>query len=129
MEVEKKYKDNYQENFYDCLDRVINRAMREMPERGRFPSIVEEFPNVDENLPAIDRYRLEVLTMPERDVPDTDQRYVRATVYPRGGYYKCHTLVAAGHRDELLKKMTVNDFSTRVNNAYIRLVDMILNPD
>ncbi len=124
MDSEKTYEDKV----YDMIDAVTERAEREVPEYGDFAPVYEEFKNTNSKLP-IDRYQLKVLKMPKEDVPDEKQRFLQAAVYAPAGDYKADMLIGAGHKDKIMEILKSDEFPETLNDAYIKLVDFMQNPD
>ena len=119
-------KFNYEQEIKTLVDKVANRAEREVPEYGYFAPVYEEFANKNPQQ-NIDKFRLKVFKMPKQDVPDETKRYIEAAVYVPGSDYKADMLIGAGNKAEILKLLKSDEFPTRLNNAYSKLVDFIQN--
>ncbi len=118
----------YEDNVYELIDKITNRAEREVPEYGDFAPVYEEFKNINTKLP-VSKYQLKVLKMPKEDVPDEKQRFIQAAVYAPAGDYNANILLAAGHKDKILNELKSDKFPEKLNNAFINLVDLLQNPD
>ena len=123
-----KNEKTYEENFYEMLDKVTKRAELEVPEYGSFAPVYEYFKNNNPELP-IDRYQLKVLKMPKDVVEDEKQRYIEAAVFTPASDYKANILVGSGYKDDIIKQLKSDEFPEKLNDAYIKLVDLIKNPD
>ena len=109
------------------LNKLISRAEREVAEYGSFAPVFEEFKNTNPKL-NIDRYQLKILKMPKEDVADETKRFIEATVFAPAGDYKANLLIGSGTKEEILKQLKSEEFVDKLNNAYIKLVDVIQNP-
>lgn len=118
----------YEQKFYEMLDKVTERAEREVPEYGSFAPVYESFKNTNKELP-IDRYQLKVLKMPKDVVDNEKKRYIEAAVFAPAGDYKANLLVGSGDKNEIMEQLKSDEFPKKLNDAYIKLVDFIQNPD
>lgn len=125
MDDKEKY---YIENLHKVIDDVSTRSEREVPEYGEFAPVSEFFKNVDKDIPA-DKFVLRVIKMPKEDYPDEKQRFIEASVFAPAGDYKADMLIGAGHKKEILETLKSKDFPTRLNDAYIDLIDMLKDED
>ena len=118
---------SYTDSFYKMLQKLIERAEREVPEYGDFAPVYENFKNTNPNL-DVDRYQLRIFKKPKSEVADETKRYIEAEVYTKAGTYKANVLLGAGKKEDIIKQLRSEGFVDELNNSYIQLVDMIQNP-
>ena len=117
---------NYEDEINKLIEKVANRAEREVPEYGYFAPVYEEFKNKDSQL-DIEKYRLKVLKMPKADVPDETKRYIEAAVFVPGSDYKADMLIGSGKKAEIIELLRSEKFPERLKSVYQRLVDLTLS--
>lgn len=118
---------SYTDSFYKMLQKLIERAEREVPEYGDFAPVYENFKNTNPNL-NVDRYQLRIFKKPKSEVADETKRYIEAEVYTKAGTYKATVLLGTGKKEDIIKQLRSEGFVDELNNSYIQLVDMIQNP-
>lgn len=119
--------NNYTDSFYKMLKDITERAEREVPEYGDFAPVYENFKNINPKL-DVDRYQLKIYKMPKAQVSDETERFLEAEVYTKAGTYRASLLLGSGKKEDILKQLKSEEFTEKLNNAYIKLVDLIQNP-
>ena len=115
----------FQDQVDDVVERVLRRVKNEMPGYGRFPTIMEHFPNRSDDIKWVSKYGLHVKTLPADVQPDPMMRYIIAVAYEPSGNYKADMAVAHGHKEEIIRILEDPEFAKRLNGTYGELVEIL----
>jgi hypothetical protein len=115
---------SFQDYVDEMVEKVADRAEKEVPEYGEFTSVTEYMPNPEPSDP-VSKYALSVLKMPKDVVSDPKQRYIQATAYIQNSDYKATMLIGAGHKEKIMQILNNPKFPEKLNQTYGKLLDAI----